>query len=124
MEVLVASARVVLEGAAPLTFKELAARLRLTHHPLSVLHYKGYLARGGRRGPGVTLTGRAWVAIARAYGPRQDPSVSRASTSAEAALVEAAHGALSYLLSGGRPRAKDHSLLRDLSRSIGEEPAT
>src|SRR5689334_7186110 len=65
MEVLVATARIVLEGTTHPNFTELATRLGISHQPLSALHFKEYLVRGGRRGPGVTLTGRGWIAIAR-----------------------------------------------------------
>jgi hypothetical protein len=121
LQLLVASAVVVLEGATGLTFTRLAARLGVAHHRhFSVLHYKGYLVRGGRRGSGVTLTGRGWIAIAQTYGPWQDPSKSEARASGEAALLQGACNALRHLLTGGRARSKDHALLRALDRYVGD----
>lgn len=119
MEVLVATARIVLEGTTQPTFTELATRLGISHQPLSALHFKGYLVRGGRRGPGVTLTGRGWITVARAYGPWQEPAMAGAQTSGEAALLQGARNTLVYLLAGGRPRAKDHATLRTLSQYLG-----
>lgn len=119
LEVLAATARIVLERTTQLNFTELATRLRISHQPLSALHFKEYLVRGGRRGPGVTLTGRGWVAIARAYGPWREPAGPGAQTSGEFALLLGAHNTLVHVLAGGRLRAKDHALLRTLSQYLG-----
>jgi hypothetical protein len=121
MEVLVATARIVLEGTTQPNFTELATRLGISHQPLSALHFKEYLIRGGRRGPGVTLTGRGWVALARVYGPWREPIAPRVQTSGEFALLQGAHNTLAHVLAGGHPRAKDHALLRTLCQYIREE---
>jgi hypothetical protein len=116
MEVLVEVGRMVLEGTTPTTFKGLAARLWVTSDHLTALQRKGYLARG----PGVTLTRRAWSTLGQAYAPREEPSGSKAPTSVEGVLLLAAWKALKHLITGGRPRTKDHSLLRALNRHFGE----